>query len=101
MAIPVNGGFQVNRAALRRAAHGFDAGSHGFEAIMPMSGPPSVNGGSVVINEAIALMLEAIGGLHAQMAAVIGEHGGKLTTAAGNYQAAEDDATDRIRAIGG
>jgi Family of unknown function (DUF6317) len=96
----VNGGFQVNRDSLQQASRIFEAESGSFAAIMPMDGTRGVNAGSALINAAISQMLEAIGGLHTQMAAVIGEHGAKLTTAAANYQEAEDATTDRIRAVG-
>jgi hypothetical protein len=96
----VNGGFQVNGDSLEHASQIFDAEARDFAAIMPTDGPHAVNAGDALINGAIAQMLEAIGGLHTQMAAVIGDHGAKLTTAAANYQAAEDATTDRIKAIG-
>jgi hypothetical protein len=96
----VNGGFQVNRNGLQQAARIFEAESRGFAAIMPMDGPPGVNAGSTLINGSISQMLEALGGLHTQMAAVISGHGSKLSTAAANYQAAEDATADRIRGIG-
>jgi Family of unknown function (DUF6317) len=96
----MNSGFQVSTDSMRQASRIFDAESRSFAAIMPVDGPPGVNAGSALINGAISQMLEAIGGLHTQMAAVIGEHGAKLSTAAANYQEAEDATIDRIRAIG-
>jgi hypothetical protein len=96
----VNGGFQVNRDSLQQASRIFEAESRSFAAIMPVDGTRGVDAGSALINGAISQMLEAIGGLHTQMAAVIGQHGTKLTTAAANYQDAEDSITDRVCTIG-
>ena len=57
---------------LQQAARVFRAEAGTFAAIMPSGGPASVDGGSAEINDALSLVLAAFGGLHSQLAAVIG-----------------------------
>jgi len=65
-------GFQVTMTGLQQAARVFRAEAGTFAAIMPSGGPASVDGGSAEINDALSLVLAAFGGLHSQLAAVIG-----------------------------
>jgi Family of unknown function (DUF6317) len=83
-------GFQVTMTGLQQAAGVFRAEAGTFAAIMPSRGPASVDGGSAEINDALSLVLGAIGGLHTQLAGVIDQHGGKLEAAYGTYRDAED-----------
>jgi hypothetical protein len=65
-------GFQVTMTDLRQAAGVFRAEAGTFAAIMPGGGPASVDGGSAELNDALSLVLGAVGGLHTQLAGVIG-----------------------------
>ena len=57
---------------------------------MPDHGPTSVDGGSADVNGALSQVLEAIGGLHTQLAGIIGQHAAKLESAYRTYRDAED-----------
>jgi hypothetical protein len=92
-------GFQVTMTDLRQAAGVFRAEAGTFAAIMPGGGPASVDGGSAEINDALSLVLAAIGGLHTQLAEVIGGHAGKLAAAYGTYRDAEDANVEMSEAI--
>ena len=67
----MNPGFQVVRSDLLQAAKAFDAESRTFGAIMSADGPHGVDGGSAAVNDALTQVLEALGGLHTQMAGVM------------------------------
>jgi hypothetical protein len=92
-------GFQVTMTGLQQAARVFRAEAGTFAAIMPSGGPASVDGGSAEINDALSLVLGAIGGLHTQLAGVIDQHGGKLEAAYGTYRDAEDANVKMTEAI--
>ena len=57
---------------------------------MPEGGPPGVDGGSAEFDTALSMVLEAVGGLHSQLAAVIGQDGDKLNAAYETYRQADD-----------
>ena len=84
---------------LLQAAGVFRAEAGTFAAIMPDQGPASVDGGSDEINGALSQVLEAIGGLHTQLAAIIGQHAAKLETAYRTYRDAEDAIVRESQAI--
>src|SRR5487761_915081 len=86
----VSGGFQVVMARLQAGAQAFGSESGTLAAIMPESGPPAVDGGSAAFDTALSVVLEAIGGLHAQLAAVVGQDGDKLSAACQTYKRADD-----------
>jgi hypothetical protein len=92
-------GFQVTMTGLRQAAGVFRAEAGTFAAIMPSGGPASVDGGSAELNDALSLLLEAFGGLHSQLAALIAQHAGKLEAAYGTYRDAEDANVTMSEAI--
>jgi hypothetical protein len=92
-------GFQVIMTDLQQAAGVFRTEAGTFAAIMPATGPVSVDGGGAEINDALSLVLAAIGGLHTQLAAVIGGHADKLETAYGTYRDAEDAIIEMSEAI--
>ena len=92
-------GFQVTMTDLREAAGVFRAEAGTFAAIMPGGGPASVDGGSAEINDALSLVLAAIGGLHTQLAEVVGGYAGKLAAAYGTYRDAEDANVKMSEAI--
>ena len=92
-------GFQVTMTGLQQAAGVFRAEAGTFAAIMPSGGPASVDGGSAEINDALSLVLPPLGGLHTQLAAVIGGHAGKLEAAYGTYRDAEDANVTMSQAI--
>jgi hypothetical protein len=83
-------GFQVTMTELLQAAGVFRSEGRTFEMIMPDGGPAPANGGSGDFNGALAEVLEALGGLHIQLAAIIGQHADKLETAYQTYRSAED-----------
>lgn len=87
------------RFELRQTAGMFGTESATFWAIMPPDGPAGVDGGSTEFDEALTQVLEAIGGLHTQMAAVIAKQGSNLREAYKNYQAAEEAAVGAIDRI--
>ena len=92
-------GFQVTMTDLQQAAGAFRAEAGTFAAIMPSGGPASVDGGSAELNDALGLVLGAVGGLHTQLAGVIDQHGGKLEAAYGMYRDAEDAIVKMSEAI--
>ena len=92
-------GFQVTMTDLQQAAGAFRAEAGTFAAIMPSGGPASVDGGSAELNDALSLLLEAFGGLHTQLAGVIGGHAGKLEAACGTYRDAEEANVKMSEAI--
>lgn len=92
-------GFQVTMTELPQAAGIFRTEAGTFESIMPDQGPASVDGGSADVTGALSLVLEAIGGLHTQLAAIIGQHADKLETAYRTYRDAEDAIVRESQAI--
>ena len=74
-------------------ARKFDAESDTMNAVMPVSGPPAVDAGQDAVNESLSAVLETVGALHAQLAAIIGTHGAKLEQAHDRYQSAEESIT--------
>ena len=92
-------GFRVTMTGLQQAGGVFRAEAGTFAAIMPSGGPASVDGGSAEINDALSLVLAAFGGLHSQLAGVIGGHAGKLEAAYGTYRDAEDANVKMSEAI--
>ena len=86
----MNDGFQVTMTDLPQAAGGFRSEAGIYEAIMPDRGPATVDGGSAEVNGALSEVLEAIGGLHTQLAGIIGQHADKLESAYRTYRDAED-----------
>ena len=75
---------------LLQAAGAFQSEAGTYEAIMPDHGPSAADGGSAEVNGALSEVLEAIGGLHMQLAGIIGQHADKLESAYRNYRDAED-----------
>ena len=92
-------GFQVTMTGLQQAVGVFRAETGTFAAIMPSGFPASVDGGSAEINDALSLVLAAFGGLHSQLAGVIGGQAGKLEAAYGTYRDAEDANVTMSEAI--
>lgn len=86
----MNDGSQVTMTDLLQAAGAFQSEAGTYEAIMPVDGPAGVDGGSAEFNGALSEVLEAIGGLHTQLAGIIGQHADKLESAYRNYRDAED-----------
>lgn len=89
----MSGGFRVVVSDLQTASGVFTSESKTLAAVMPMSGPACPDGGSGEINGALQTITEAIGGLNAQLSAVIAAHGHKLQAAHDNYQHAETSNT--------
>lgn len=83
-------GFQVTMTDLLQAAGVFRSEGRAFEAVMPDGGPASADGGSSEFNGALAEVLGAIGGLHTQLAGIIGQHADKLEAAYHTYRDTED-----------
>jgi ABC-type transporter Mla subunit MlaD len=81
----MSGGFKVVLPDLQTASGVFSSESKTLAAVMPMNGPGTPDGGSGEINGALQTLTEAIGGLNAQLSAVIAQHGQKLQTAHDNY----------------
>jgi Family of unknown function (DUF6317) len=67
---------------LHEAARTFGTQAAAFRTIMPADGPADVDGASPEFDAALTQVLEAIGRLHVQIAAVIARHGGTLRQAA-------------------
>jgi hypothetical protein len=63
-----------------------------FWAIMPPHGPARADGGSPEFDDALAQVLEAIRGLHTQLAAMIAQHGSSLRDACSGDQGADETA---------
>ena len=91
--------FQVTMTDLLQAAGVFRSEGGIFEAIMPDGGPAGVDGGSSELNGALGVALWAIGGLHTQLAGIIGQHAGKLEAAYRSYRDAEDTIVRESEAI--
>ena len=92
-------GFQITMTDLLQAARVFRAEGQTFEAIMPDGGPASVDGGSAEFNGALAEVLGAIGGMHTQLAGIIGQYADKLEAAYRTYRDAEDAIVRESEAI--
>ena len=71
----------------------FDAESGTLDAVMPASGPPAVDAGQGAVNESLSALLEIVGALHIQLAAIISTHGTKLKQAHDRYQSTEESIT--------
>jgi hypothetical protein len=84
---------------LRRTAGMFGAEAVRFWAIMPPHGPARADGGSQEFDGALAQVLEAIGALHTQMAAMIAQHGSSLRDACAGDQVADETAGDTMEEI--
>lgn len=82
-------GFQVVLPDLERMAGVFRRESTVLGAIMPADGPPCPDGGGAGIDAAMNAAVSLLGILHQQLAAVIGEHAGKLQAAHDNYENTE------------
>jgi hypothetical protein len=92
-------GFGVTMADLPQAADTFRAEGQTFEAIMPDSGPATVDGGSSEFDGALSEVLGAIGGLHTQLGGIIGQHADKLQATYREYRDAEDAIVRETEAI--
>jgi hypothetical protein len=90
---------QAVSSDLRRTAGMFGAESVRFWAIMPPHGPARAAGGSPELDGALAQVLEAIGELHTQMAAMIAQHGSTLRDACAGDQVADETAGDTMGEI--
>jgi hypothetical protein len=66
---------------------------------VPAGGPATADGGSWVINDALSLVLQAVGLLHEQMTATISTDGGNLRATYTQYQRAEDTITRVVTAV--
>lgn len=83
------GGFQVVLSDLGSMAGVFRRESAAFEAIMPPGGPACPDAGGGDIDAAMHAAVSLLGVLHQQMAAVIGQHAGKLQAAHDTYEKTE------------
>lgn len=92
-------GFQVTMTDLLQAVGVFRDESTTFAAIMPVEGPSSVDAGSAEVNGGLTEVLEAIGGLHTQLADIIHQHSDKLETAYRTYRNAEDAIVRESQAV--
>jgi Family of unknown function (DUF6317) len=95
----VSSGFRVVIADLQSASEVFTAESKTLAAVMPADGPATPDGGSGEINGALQTVTEAIGGLNAQLSAVIAAHGQKLETAHDNYSHTETRLSELCRQL--
>lgn len=92
-------GFQVTMTDLLQAARFFRDESATFAAVMPVEGPSGAAAGSAEVDGALSEVLGAIGGLHTQLAAIIGQHADKLETAYRTYRDAEDAIVRESQAV--
>jgi Family of unknown function (DUF6317) len=92
-------GFQVTMTDLRSAATEFRAQAGTFSGAMTGSGPPPVDGGSWVINEAMSMVLTSIGLLHTQLTAAIENDGATLDANYDEYRHAENTIVYLVTAI--
>jgi hypothetical protein len=92
-------GFQVTMSDLGQAASAFGTRAKAFSGSMPVSGPAPVDGGSWVINDALSLVLQAVGLLHEQMTATISADGRNLQATSAEYQRAEDTITRLVTSV--
>ncbi len=94
----MSGGFRVVISDLQAASGVFTSESKTLAAVMPM-GEACPDGGSGEIDGALQTVTEAIGGLNAQLSAVIAHHGQKLQAAHDNYQRAETSTAEVCRQL--
>lgn len=94
------GGFQVTLTELADTATVFNKQSDTFEAIMPNGGPAVPDGGGGDVDAAMDAAVKLLGALHQQMAAVIANHGAKLSAAHDNYERSEESNIELIHDIG-
>lgn len=93
-------GFQVVMSDLLAASATFHTESATLEAIMPDSGPACPDGGSGAINQNLSVVVQMIGTLHHQAAAVIDSDSQKLKAAHDKYASTEESLTDLAGQIG-
>lgn len=74
-------------------ANKFDAESGTLNAVMPASGPPTVDAGQDAVNESLSALLETVGTLNVQLAGIVSAHGIKLKQAHDRYQSTEESIT--------
>jgi alkylation response protein AidB-like acyl-CoA dehydrogenase len=72
---------RVGQPDLQQAVATFRTQAAAFRSVMPAGGPASVDGGDPNLDQALTQILKLIGGLHAQLAATIAEHGHGLQRA--------------------
>jgi hypothetical protein len=89
----MSGGFQVVMSDLLAASATFHTESSTLEAIMPDSGPACPDGGSAAFNQNLSVVVQMIGTLHHQAAAVIESDSEKLKTAHDRYAKTEESLT--------
>lgn len=94
-------GSRVFPPDLQETARTFGAEAAAFGMIMPTNGPAGADGGSPDFGAALTPVLEAIGGLHAQLTVRIAERAIRLEQAGLRYQAAEDAIVSLITSAGG
>jgi len=74
-------------------AQKFDTEADTLNAVMPASGPATVDAGQSAVNESLSALLETVGALHVQLAEIVTAHGTKLKQAHDRYQSAEESIT--------
>lgn len=92
-------GFQVTMSDLLAAANRFRSEGEDFGRAMPGGGPAPADGGSWVINDALAQVLESVGLLHTQLTGVIGDDANSLAASYREYKSAEDKITTVVRGV--
>jgi Family of unknown function (DUF6317) len=92
-------GFEVTMSDLQSAAGQFRAEAGTFSGALPAGGPPAADGGSWVINDALSLVLQSVGLLHAQLTATVQGDAANLQATYAQYRAAEDKITSLVTAI--
>ena len=86
-------GFQVVMADLLDASATFHTEAGTLKAVVPVNGPPCLDGGDAALNQSLRVVLEMIGTLNLQAAGVIDSDSAKLKTAHDRYAAAETSLT--------
>jgi hypothetical protein len=89
----VSESFSTALSQIAALANKFSTESETFNAVMPASGPPAVDAGQDAVNESLSTLLETVGALHVQLAAIISTHGSKLQQAHDRYQNTEESIT--------
>lgn len=92
-------GYQVTMSDLLAASRTFQREERAFTGALPANGPAPVDGGSRVINEALARVLESVGLLHTQLAGVIGNDAASLRATCREYRSAEEQITSVVKGI--
>lgn len=92
-------GFQLTLSDLSVAAAKFRSEATSFGGVMPRNGPAPVDGGSAAINDALQEVLESIGFLHTQFAAVLADDADDLEATYRSYQKAENTITTVVKGV--